>query len=219
MKPLDPIADEIETARRQVHVYQSRGDRESASQVIDAVIAKYPDHPDALEAKADHLIHAGELNQAKELLAKIVRAFPGRIETERKYARLVLKLEERNLSASLLMGEGDFASLMNPAGVKRSAGTAAILSLLAPGFGQIYNGQLMRGIVLLLVAVVLWTLMFTIGYVGAGQSGQMTAVGWALAVLLAAFYLGCLLDAAISAPKHAIAAPARPTPPVDKPFE
>jgi TM2 domain-containing membrane protein YozV len=219
MKPLDPVADEIDAARRQAHVYQSRGDRESASKIIDAVIAKYPDHPDAQEALADNLISAGELNKAKDVLAEIVRTNPGRIETERKHARLVLKLEERNLSASLLMGEGDFASLMNPAGVKRSAGTAAILSLLAPGFGQIYNGQLVRGIVLLLVAVVLWTLMFTIGYVGAGQSGQMTAIGWALAVLLVALYMGCLLDAAISAPKHTVAAPSRPVPPVDKPFE
>lgn len=215
MKPLDPIEDEIEAARRRAHVFEGRGNREAALAALAEVVEKYPDHPNAREAHADILIAAGKLEEAKEVLGALVKEFPGRIETERKHARLVLKLDERNISAALLLGEGDLTALMNPAGAKRSAGTAALLSLLAPGFGQIFNGELVRGLTMLGISVVLWILFFTVGY-----TNEINLVGWVLAALLVVLYVGCLLDAAVSAPKHAMGPPPpRPTPPVDKPFE
>lgn len=215
MKPLDPIEDEIEAARRRAHVMESRGDRDAAVAALMDVAQKYPDHPSAREAHADALIAAGKLDEAKEILAQLVKEHPGRIETERKHAKLVLKLAERNISASLLLGEGDLHSLMNPAGARRSAGTAAFLSLLAPGFGQIYNGQLVRGLTMLGISVVLWILFFTVGY-----TDRMNLAGWIIGGILFVFYVGCLLDAAVSAPKHTMGPPPpRPKPPVDKPFE
>ncbi len=217
MQPLDPVLDEIEAARRKAHVFESRGEHDAAVAVLVEIAEKYPEHPLAREAQADALIAAGNLEEAKAILAEIVASHPGRIETERKHAKLVLKLEERNLSASLLLGEGDFSTLMNPAGAKRTAGTAALLSFLAPGFGQIYNGQLSRGLTLLAIAGVLWTLFFTLG---SSESSGLTTFGWILGLIILTFYIGCLFDAATSAPRAtSTERPERPTPPVDKPFE
>lgn len=38
----------------------------------------------------------------------------------------------------------------------KSAGTAAVLSLLIPGVGQIYNGKFLRGIFWLIVTPGMW---------------------------------------------------------------
>ena len=38
----------------------------------------------------------------------------------------------------------------------RNPGTAALLSLLVPGFGQIYNGKIIRGVFWLIVTPGFW---------------------------------------------------------------
>ena len=38
----------------------------------------------------------------------------------------------------------------------RNAGTAAILSFLFPGIGQIYNGQILRGVFWLIITPGMW---------------------------------------------------------------
>lgn len=48
----------------------------------------------------------------------------------------------------------------------KSNGIAAVLSFLVPGLGQVYNGQLTRGLLLILVAIVVlavgWILLFPV---------------------------------------------------------
>lgn len=48
----------------------------------------------------------------------------------------------------------------------KSAGLAAVLSFFVPGLGQIYNGQILKGIVLIIVDAINALLMFVlIGFV------------------------------------------------------
>ena len=65
-----------------------------------------------------------------------------------------------------------------PVAATASAGTApvagkkepilsAILSFFIPGLGQIYNGQMKKGIVLIVGYIVLWIAMFVVYFVGA----------------------------------------------------
>jgi hypothetical protein len=218
VQPLDPIEDEVQAAVRSARILATRGDKDGMEKVIRELLSKHPDHPSALEAEADLLVAQGKLNEAREKLHELVKAHPERKATEEKYAKLVLRIEEQNISASLLLGEGDLRTLMNPAGVRRSAGTASMLSILAPGFGQIYNGELVKGIILLGGIVLLWVCLFAFGFIQG--SGRLTGAGWVLVVVVIAYYFGCILDAAVTAPKAAgPAAPERPKPPVDKPFE
>ncbi|WP_025745750.1 hypothetical protein [Kallotenue papyrolyticum] len=46
--------------------------------------------------------------------------------------------------------------MTHPAPRLRNPGTAAILSLLAPGLGQIYNGTFLRGIIWLIITPGFW---------------------------------------------------------------
>lgn len=45
---------------------------------------------------------------------------------------------------------------------KKSAGLAAILSLFIPGLGQIYNGQIVKGIIILFVDIILTITAFVL---------------------------------------------------------
>jgi TM2 domain-containing membrane protein YozV len=48
----------------------------------------------------------------------------------------------------------------------KSAGLAAVLSFFIPGLGQIYNGQILKGLVLIVIDAINVLLMFIlIGYV------------------------------------------------------
>jgi hypothetical protein len=48
------------------------------------------------------------------------------------------------------------ASSMSTASSRRNAGTAAVLSVLIPGIGQIYNGDFLRGVFWLIVTPGMW---------------------------------------------------------------
>lgn len=48
----------------------------------------------------------------------------------------------------------------------KSAGLAAVLSLILPGLGQIYNGQILKGIILIIIDAINGALMFVlIGFI------------------------------------------------------
>lgn len=48
----------------------------------------------------------------------------------------------------------------------KSSGLAAVLSLILPGVGQIYNGQILKGIILIIIDAINGALMFVlIGFI------------------------------------------------------
>ena len=67
----------------------------------------------------------------------------------------------------------------------RNAGTAAILSFLFPGIGQIYNGQILRGVFWLIITPGMWI----------GTGGLL---GWV-----------CHVVSAVTAHKYATRSPTR----------
>ncbi|MCH8275506.1 MAG: tetratricopeptide repeat protein [Armatimonadetes bacterium] len=217
----DPIEELAETAGRKARILFERGEKEAARTALLKVIEDHPSHPAGLEAKADLLRLEGKLAEAASLYAEVIEKHPGRVNTERKHAEIVLSMHEKELVASEAFRATNVREVMNPAGVRRTSGMSAFLSLLSPGFGQVYNGYLVKGLVMLAITAVLWVLMFTVGYVSAAEGrGTMTTVGWAILVLGLAYYVAAVMDAAVSAQKNTPPpAPARPKPPVDKPFE
>lgn len=77
----------------------------------------------------------------------------------------------------------------------RSAVVAAVLSLLLPGLGQVYNGEARRGIHILLALVAI---------IAAAALGLMqAAIGvWVVALAMAALFLYAFGDAVFGAVKH-----------------
>jgi len=215
LEPLDPVSDEIQSRLRQARVMEQRGDAAGAEAVLAEILEKYPEHSEAVLLRATALESKGDIKEARDLLAGLIAAGKANVAAERKHAELVLKVAGREHLISAAM-TGDFASMMNPEGVKRNAGTAAFFSMLLPGFGQFYNGELVKGIIFAVAAVFCWIglLMFGIG------EKQVTAWFWPSMIGLAVVYLVAILDAAVAAGRSGPAIrPERPVPPVDKPFE
>lgn len=157
----------------------------------------------------------GEVKEARDLLAALIAAGNANVAAERKHAELVLKVASRDHLVNAALS-GDFASMINPEGIKRNSATAAFFSMLLPGFGQFYNGEFVKGIIFAIAAVLFWIGLLMLGI----SAKQVTEWFWPSMIGLAVVYLVAILDAAVAAGRSSPAIrPERPTPPVDKPFE
>lgn len=215
MDPLDQVAEEIQVQLRKARLLEQRGDAQAAEAVRKEIVEAHPDHPEAILIKAEGLEARGDVKAARDTLGELIAAGKANIEIERKHAALVLKVAERDMLLNAAMSDG-FGAMMNPQGVKRSSGAAAFFSMLMPGFGQLYNGQLVKGIVYAVVVVLLWIVLLKLG-VG---TKNVTEWFWPSIGGLALVYIASIIDAAVGAGRSAPAErPARPVPPVDKPFE
>ncbi|HWP31544.1 MAG TPA: tetratricopeptide repeat protein [Fimbriimonadales bacterium] len=216
MDYFDSVAVDVEDALRKARVFISRKDEASAMAIMDKLLEKYPEHPKVLDAKGDILRELGKLEEAKECYERVISKYKGWVSTEKKHAEVVFQLEQAKSAAEMFLKDMSFAELMNPAGARRSGGIAAFLSLLAPGFGQIYNGELVKGIVMLAIAIFSWIMLFSFGYV----ASSVNSVGWFFIIVLVVLYIVSMIDAGASAAKSvASPPPPRPKPPVDLPFE
>ncbi|MGI8924125.1 MAG: tetratricopeptide repeat protein [Fimbriimonadales bacterium] len=216
MDTLDPSQEEIQAALRKAHVLRNRGDTQGADAAVAEVLEKHPDHPASQEVKADILASQGKLSEARDILAAIVARQPGNIAAERKHAQVVLRIAEKDMAVSQALS-GD---LSHAAGARRSSTTAAFCSLMLPGFGQIYNGEMGKGISIAAVAVLLWVGLFTIGMEDVGGRSQPSAFFWPIMVGIATLYIVSLIDASVTAGRMSPSGRIeRPVPPVDKPFE
>jgi TM2 domain-containing membrane protein YozV len=194
---------------------RQRGDAATADKIAAEIIEKHPEHPEALLLQAEALERQGKLKEARDVLAGLVAGDAKNIAAERKHAELVLKLAERDRMVTAAT-TGDFASIMNPEGVRKSASTAAFFSMLLPGFGQVYNGHLVKGIVFVALAVLGWIGVLVLGT----QGRNVTEWFWPSISLLLVTYLVAIIDAAVAAGRtETRPRPVRPEPPVDKPFE
>ena len=82
---------------------------------------------------------------------------PGRVSAERKFAALTLRVAEvmpgNSLAEAVLRGDS-IADLLSTGALaadrgRRNAGVAMLLSSAIPGFGQFYNGEFVKGAVIL----------------------------------------------------------------------
>jgi TM2 domain-containing membrane protein YozV len=204
------IEEEIRSTLSRARVHLKRGEKDSALRLVEELKDKYPDEPDAQEAFADVLVGLGRKQEAIQVLKKVIDEHPGRVETEKRHAQLVFGMHQHEFEQYGLMLESQEA--IGP----RSAGTASFLGLLFPGLGQVYVGQIVRGIVYAGMAIVGFLLLLSIGTGPAGLNG--TGIG--IIVGLAVVWIVGILDAAVSARGGADVSPKeRPKPPVDLPFE
>lgn len=219
MEQLDPIIEQINDARRSYLVYVKRGDKEMAQKVVDEILQRFGDHPNALEAKADWLLEQGQRKNAQELYKQIIDSHPGRVETEKKYADLIFFDRNLQRDATAYLQGDSFSNLMQQQGTERNPTTAGLLSFLIPGMGQVYSGALSRGVWLFLWALASWIALFAVGTTTIGRGG-LTTIG----VLSIGSILVCtivsVLDAVMHCPRaEKIQKKERPPPPYNLPFE
>ncbi len=161
---LDPKRDEIERLLRTAHIHQVRGEREKAKALLQQALELDAENAGVWELLGDYQREAGDWQGAHDAYKKAHELAPDSAPIERKYAEAILQLtrqqEQYQQWERALEGKGAGDETLLP----RNPGLAFLLSLLMPGVGQIYNGQLVKGgIILGLVLVCAVVFMLTPG--------------------------------------------------------
>jgi len=157
--PEQPSHMEIQSKLRELlgraTLARTRRQWEQALKLVQEAIALDESSAEAHELQGDLLL---ELKRGAEAMGSFRRARelrPSRALLEDKIARAALQQAARQqrieLSQAILEGRVKPAS-------KRSPGYAAVLSLMLPGLGQFYNGEVVKGLVMLTAYVFLLAL-------------------------------------------------------------
>lgn len=136
-------------------VYRMRGDYAQAAEAVRQALHIIPDDLDATEFAADIVAARGDLEKAADIYKSIFEADKSRTSAEQKFARITVQIAEGVRQQELLK---DMAE--NPAKYRHMTGSrnplvAAIISA-APGFGQIYCGQFIKGVIVFSSVMILW---------------------------------------------------------------
>jgi tetratricopeptide (TPR) repeat protein len=150
------IQNRVREALGRATLARARNQREQALKLVQEAITLDDTNPEAHELKGDLLL---DLKRGGEAMASFKRArelHPDRPVLEDKIARAALQRAARQqtieMSQALLEGRAQAA------GPKRSPGYAALLSLIAPGLGQFYNGEMLKGFVMIVCYIFLFAL-------------------------------------------------------------
>lgn len=214
MDILDPKAAELESLMAKFTVYKNRGDKVGSEQILAEIGEKFPNDPILKELEAERLISMGNRKAAADLLAEIIQEFPGRVATEKKHAQLVYELGAGAYTTWEEEIEKEIRST-------KGAGTAAVLSFILPGAGQIYNEENLKGATFVALAVAFWILLAGAGFTPtSAETSKINGLGWAMIFCILLLAIVSAFEAGSRAGrKGKRVIPPRPVPPVDKPFE
>jgi tetratricopeptide (TPR) repeat protein len=131
---------------------RARGQRQDALEVAQQATSVDDASWEAHELVGDLLVELGRQELAMESYRRARELNASRAALEDKLARAALARAAREQAASmsqaLLSGKGPAASAV------RKPGYAALASVIAPGLGQVYNGDLVKGFVLLILFMI-----------------------------------------------------------------
>jgi len=177
-------------------VHRRRGDYARATESVRQALAIFPDDLDAREFAADMIFAHGDVRKALEHYKAILEIEPGRASVEAKYAKAVLELAEADRQRALVR-EMLENPMKRPHAPPRNPAIAAMLSI-APGFGHVYVGRYLTGIVLLVGWVLAWMLFaFTLdSSAGVSAVNRITTSAAAFACLACAIHIYAIISSA-----------------------
>lgn len=152
------VARLYDTVRRSLHY----GKVAEAATAAAELLKQRPKSTDAHELMGDVLLARGMRAEARSEYKTAMELEPANADAERKFAQATLLIGESERVRDLMMG-GDIAGAQ--AMTHKDARGAMVRSLLFPGIGQLYKGDVDKGIIMALAAlplcgVALW------GFVG-----------------------------------------------------
>ena len=189
------IQAEFDRHMTAAHVYRNRGDYPGATEEIRKALALKPDDLAAREFAADMVFAHGEVEKAAEHYKSILDVDPSRTSVEEKFAKAILQVAEGKRQQDLLKEMMENPRAHSPA--PRSGGLAAILSI-APGFGHIYCGQYIKGMIIFAAWALAWVLCLS--FVGLPGHRLTTATVF-FGCLATSLHLYAVVDAASAAEK------------------
>ncbi|MCX7924502.1 MAG: tetratricopeptide repeat protein [Fimbriimonadales bacterium] len=151
---LDPKREEIERLLRLAHIHQVRGERSKAKELLQQALEQDAENAGVWELLGDYQREAGDWQGAHDAYKKAHELDPTNAPIERKYAEAVLQLtrqqEQYQQWERALEGKDAGEGIALP----RNPGLAFLLSLLMSGVGQLYNGQFVKGGIILAIMIV-----------------------------------------------------------------
>lgn len=200
------------------NAHRLRGDLVAAEDSCREAIQVDPENARLGEMLGDLLEARGLLEDARAQYHGVMERNPGLASVEKKLAKLALEMDERARERRSV--EDALGKPEDTKEIRRSAGIALALSLAVPGVGQIYVGEITKGIIILgsfLVSIIVMAVsgetasfikqMFAIIMAGSGGSADTSV--WPSAWLLLFFGVGMfsyiygVVDAPITAAKRA----------------
>lgn len=203
--PGTDVQSQVERLLRDAHLARMRQQWSISETLCRKALELAPADAMGLEMLGDLLHDKGSVEEALALYRKALEQQPAKASLEEKIARAVLQKDqdERDRVAAQLF-------LDSPGNVKerkRNATMALLLSLVCPGAGQIFNGQYVKGGILLVVGLISlffgapdmmkMFVVFAAGRSPAPPNGMLASLG----VLGFLVWLYSLLDAASQAGK------------------
>ena len=140
------VAELYDTVRRSLHY-----GRVSEAQTAAAELLKtQPKSTDAHELMGDVLLARGMRAEARSEYKMAMELEPANADAERKFAQATLLIGESERLRNLVIG-GDIESAQ--AMTRKDSRGAMMRSLLFPGIGQLYKGDVEKGAIMALVAL------------------------------------------------------------------
>jgi len=149
MNSIDGIHKKVELDRLLSLANASRvkGDLLAAEDACHAALEINADSVDAVELLGDVLHGLGKLDDALDEYRKALeKSSPPPPSVERKYARVALEIADRDREKEMV--QRAFSEPEKKSTAHRNAAIAMLLSAVAPGVGQIYNGDVIKGVIL-----------------------------------------------------------------------
>jgi len=141
------LAAEIDRLLSHSNVHRLRGEFIEAEDALREALSLDESRVDIHEMLADMLFARGQLDAAAEEYKKILEAHPDRVSAETKYAKVVLEKGEheyeKRIAQEMIDNPGKYSS------PPQHPLAAFLLSAAAPGAGQIYNGERVKGLIIL----------------------------------------------------------------------
>lgn len=138
---------EIDRLLSRANVHRMRGEYIEAEDVLKEVLSLDESRVDVHEMMADMLYGRGQLESAAEEYKNIMEANPGCASAETKYAKVMLEKGEneyeKKLARDMIENPGKYS---NP---PQHPLAAFLLSAVVPGLGQLYNGERIKGLIIL----------------------------------------------------------------------
>jgi tetratricopeptide (TPR) repeat protein len=168
------------------NISRRRGQFAEAERECRSALELIPGDAAALELYGDILQAVGRVDDALYAYHRATESDAGRKTAEKKYAELML-LQNREID------------LLRMENIPRSASLAVILSAVFPGAGQIYNGDILKGLV---IGVIVSSCIYLLGWSPYGFHKGLTSISGPLVFFLATALIAygyALVDANLSA--------------------